>query len=143
MTEYQPRYHSKRSRQVAAAIMDVRNPFLDWSSLKELGNVQEYYERLWSVRQEQIERAFCQVFHHIFYSLRDRYRDPSMHEIIRHRDQSMLEAMLGLTDGEMRTSLEAAKESDGVNSQAAIVRIDSSRRLKVYQVHRILREVIE
>ena len=99
MDEYQPQYDPERSRQVAAAIATKQYPMSQWSSLAQNDDAWDYYQRLQSVDQEQIERTFDHIFSHIFYSPRNR-----------SRDQSMLVARLGLIDGRIHSLEEVTKE---------------------------------
>jgi len=99
MDEYQPKYDSDRARQVLAAIATQQIPFMQWYSLEESAETVHFYQRLQSVGQEQLERAFDHIFYHVFYSQRNR-----------DRDQPMLEARLGLKDGRIHTLQEVTDE---------------------------------
>jgi len=99
MEEYQPRYDRERSMQVLAAIATKQYPMSQWYSLADNVDTMDFYQRLQSVDQEQIEKAFEHIFHHIFYSPRNR-----------DRDQPMLEARLGLPEGRVHALLEVTDE---------------------------------
>lgn len=133
MTEYQPKYDPERLRQVAAAIATKHDPILQWSDLEQAADTRFFHERLQSVEQEQLERAFDHIFDHILYSSRNR-----------DRYQKMFEARLGLKDGRVHTLLEVTDEFDFKHPRRARdAQDDLLKKLRVYHVVDSVKGLVE